>query len=565
MISKKSIFSKSIFKRDFLYSLVFMAMNFLGFYFFLSNRILEILNTRNFEKVSILNELKNTLVIDGTVDIFILFSIPIIISVVLFNYIYSQEKIDFYHSMPINRKSLFFTKSLVAFLAMCIPLLLIAIINFLIMKNNNHFTNNSQNGFLLQINAMWFLKTFVLEMFIFSISSFIGMFSGMKISHAIFSLISFFLPVMIPLIIFQNLEYWVIGFSAQNARTILDPMGKHIDVMFNNSTKIEDLVLFFLTSIVILFLSYLVYKNRKSEYVQEAVVFSFFKELFRYGFVFCFALASFLTFRSMSYNPYFTYYIYILIAAYIADAILKQSFNVFEKEFFRKIIIMFACFVILSLSLKIDILGFKKIPDIADVEKVYFGHSYEFERFQAGDYKNKLLYKDRDIFLKDKKNIKRVIDLNQKLIQKQKVNFNKGERRYIAYKMKNGKLKVRQYFCSYGEFKPEISKILNTIEYKKSNYAIFSIKPENIKRIEIQKIEKNNIQKNVQIVDKNEIQKLLISLKNDILNKDEDKTEKTSIVIEFILNQKNDFGDKEYYDLNISDSYKTYYDVLKYF
>lgn len=565
MISKKSIFSKSIFKRDFLYSLVFMAMNFLGFYFFLSNRILEILNTRNFEKVSILNELKNTLVIDGTVDIFILFSIPIIISVVLFNYIYSQEKIDFYHSMPINRKSLFFTKSLVAFLAMCIPLLLIAIINFLIMKNNNYFTNNSQNGFLLQINAMWFLKTFVLEMFIFSISSFIGMFSGMKISHAIFSLISFFLPIMIPLIIFQNLEYWVIGFSAQNARTILDPMGKHIDVMFNNSTKIEDLVLFFLTSIVILFLSYLVYKNRKSEYVQEAVVFSFFKELFRYGFVFCFALASFLTFRSMSYNPYFTYYIYILIAAYIADAILKQSFNVFEKEFFRKIIIMFACFVILSLSLKIDILGFKKIPDIADVEKVYFGHSYEFERFQAGDYKNKLLYKDRDIFLKDKKNIKRVIDLNQKLIQKQKVNFNKGERRYIVYKMKNGKLKVRQYFCSYGEFKPEISKILNTIEYKKSNYAIFSIKPENIKRIEIQKIEKNNIQKNVQIVDKNEIQKLLISLKNDILNKDEDKTEKTSIVIEFILNQKNDFGDKEYYDLNISDSYKTYYDVLKYF
>lgn len=565
MISKKSIFSKSIFKRDFLYSLVFMAMNFLGFYFFLSNRILEILNTRNFEKVSILNELKNTLVIDGTVDIFILFSIPIIISVVLFNYIYSQEKIDFYHSMPINRKSLFFTKSLVAFLAMCIPLLLIAIINFLIMKNNNYFTNNSQNGLLLQINAMWFLKTFVLEMFIFSISSFIGMFSGMKISHAIFSLISFFLPIMIPLIIFQNLEYWVIGFSAQNARTILDPMGKHIDVMFNNSTKIEDLVLFFLTSIVILFLSYLVYKNRKSEYVQEAVVFSFFKELFRYGFVFCFALASFLTFRSMSYNPYFTYYIYILIAAYIADAILKQSFNVFEKEFFRKIIIMFACFVILSLSLKIDILGFKKIPDIADVEKVYFGHSYEFERFQAGDYKNKLLYKDRDIFLKDKKNIKRVIDLNQKLIQKQKVNFNKGERRYIVYKMKNGKLKVRQYFCSYGEFKPEISKILNTIEYKKSNYAIFSIKPENIKRIEIQKIEKNNIQKNVQIVDKNEIQKLLISLKNDILNKDEDKTEKTSIVIEFILNQKNDFGDKEYYDLNISDSYKTYYDVLKYF
>lgn len=565
MISKKSIFSKSIFKRDFLYSLVFMAMNFLGFYFFLSNRILEILNTRNFEKVSILNELKNTLVIDGTVDIFILFSIPIIISVVLFNYIYSQEKIDFYHSMPINRKSLFFTKSLVAFLAMCIPLLLIAIINFLIMKNNNYFTNNSQNGFLLQINAMWFLKTFVLEIFIFSISSFIGMFSGMKISHAIFSLISFFLPIMIPLIIFQNLEYWVIGFSAQNARTILDPMGKHIDVMFNNSTKIEDLVLFFLTSIVVLFLSYLVYKNRKSEYVQEAVVFSFFKELFRYGFVFCFALASFLTFRSMSYNPYFTYYIYILIAAYIADAILKQSFNVFEKEFFRKIIIMFACFVILSLSLKIDILGFKKIPDIADVEKVYFGHSYEFERFQAGDYKNKLLYKDRDIFLKDKKNIKRVIDLNQKLIQKQKVNFNKGERRYIVYKMKNGKLKVRQYFCSYGEFKPEISKILNTIEYKKSNYAIFSIKPENIKRIEIQKIEKNNIQKNVQIVDKNEIQKLLISLKNDILNKDEDKTEKTSIVIEFILNQKNDFGDKEYYDLNISDSYKTYYDVLKYF
>lgn len=90
------------------------------------NTIIEIMNLST-DKTEILsfNNI-SALTLLGT------FILPIIISICLFNYIYKKKSVDFINSMPINRKNIFITNTILGIIIMVLTLLLNSILTLIV-------------------------------------------------------------------------------------------------------------------------------------------------------------------------------------------------------------------------------------------------------------------------------------------------------------------------------------------------------------------------------------------------------------------------------------------------
>ena len=63
----------------------------------------------------------------STINLIGIYVLPVIISICLFNYIYKKKSVDFINSMPISRKSIYFT-NLIAGILIFISMLLVNVI-----------------------------------------------------------------------------------------------------------------------------------------------------------------------------------------------------------------------------------------------------------------------------------------------------------------------------------------------------------------------------------------------------------------------------------------------------
>ena len=112
--------------------------------------------------------------------------LPVIISICLFNYIYKKKSVDFINSMPISRKSIFFTNTIfgiLIFLSMLIINLLLMLILTLIF--------NIPIPFSMMFDYLWYW--FIVYIFSFSATNLAMSVSGNAITQVVVTLLLVFL------------------------------------------------------------------------------------------------------------------------------------------------------------------------------------------------------------------------------------------------------------------------------------------------------------------------------------------------------------------------------------
>ena len=122
----------------------------------------------------------------STINLIGIYILPVIISICLFNYIYKKKSVDFINSMPISRKSIFFT-NLISGILIFTSMLLVNVIVILVLT----LIFNLQIPFMMLIDYFFFFL--LVYIFVFSITNVAMSISGNAITQIIVTVILTFL------------------------------------------------------------------------------------------------------------------------------------------------------------------------------------------------------------------------------------------------------------------------------------------------------------------------------------------------------------------------------------
>lgn len=190
------LFNINYFKQNLKKSKVVLSI-FIGLIPILNTIILLMMITTNRNYVLDFYEL-------STINLIGIYILPVIISICLFNYIYKKKSVDFINSMPISRKSIYFTNLLSGILIFT-SMLLVNVIVISVLT----IIFNLQIPFMMLIDYFFFFL--LVYIFVFSITNVAMSISGNAITQIIVTVILTFLIPFISsyynLMITNNVDY----------------------------------------------------------------------------------------------------------------------------------------------------------------------------------------------------------------------------------------------------------------------------------------------------------------------------------------------------------------------
>lgn len=344
----------------------------------------------------------------------------IIIAVSIFAYLEKENSCSFFHSLPLTRESLYSTNMLTGLIFMYIPNIL-AIVTSLILLGKYEGVPKALLALLLMLTLeelyfysfavlcmiiighivtapiIYGICMFIVNLFVDLINSFISSFYfgvsdySIEKPHGILSVLS-------PIDIFEEADFYSI---VENDKV----------VGFESRNLLFTVLLSLITTIVIIAISVICYRIRKSEAAGDVVAIGFIRPVFRWvfgigiGFILSYAITD--SFKPYSnYDDFYTVVFVILFivltnCAYLgAQMILKKNFNIFGS-----VKIEWPIFAVVSTVLVISVTLFgqkveRNLPDAKDVECVEL-----------------YMYNTDACIITDAELINRLIETNRELIE----------------------------------------------------------------------------------------------------------------------------------------------------
>lgn len=385
--------------------------------------------------------------------LFIIFVLPVLVSILLFKYTNEEKSSSFIHGLPISKRKLYITNILTGIVMYVIPFLVNLIIILLL--------NLGEMGKYLQfVDIMkWFGVCMLYNTMFFAFATFIGTFCASKISHGLLTYILMYAPVGILVLtstIVEDILYGFKGFSSNLEEFTKLPFIKIIEDFREMSAyylsqtikfEVSTIIIYIIAIIIMLILGYFIYKKRKLEITKEFIAFKGIRSFVKYAATFLVNLLSYMYFYYVmdahKIQTLLASFIITLIAYLIIEMILKKTYKVFKSiiGFIIYAVIITIAFVILNTGA----FGYEtRIPKVEDVQEVSFE------------------VRNETINFKEKQNIENIINLQQKIVDEKKKGYNEYT---LEYKLKDGRKIVRKYDISNSLYKEELNKILTSNEY----------------------------------------------------------------------------------------------------
>jgi ABC-2 type transport system permease protein len=486
-------------------------------------------------------------------------TVPVLMGVLLFRYLHSKQDSDFIHSLPVRRSALYHQHLAAGAVLIIVPVA----INALILLGLNSLTGIG-GYFTITHLLSWIGIMLFLSLFMFLATVFTAMITGMLSMHLVLTYIFVLLPAGFMLLLIFNISTILAGFPVEYYLDI--SLAKYSPIsyfwFFRGDMKLSWIVLtvYIAVGILLYIAANWLYIHRSLEATSQAVVYSFMRPLFRYGVMFCSMMAGGLFFYTMSFSFGWVVIGYIggsLAGFVIAESILRKTWKVFNN---LKAYLFFVAFLVIVFGTMYFVKGtyVNNIPNVSEVERVYFGDSYGYEDsdwFTLGT--EPLYFTDKHDIALVQQIQKRIIDLGDVQYESQ---LEDTYPLFIAYELENGD-KVTRYY-TYSLEDPEILRLQKEIEssanYKHANSPVFNLKPEEVYKIDV---ESNAIKKSSSsVTDRETILTLIDAIKKDI------EASEPRVNTEAVPLYKLELFTSEYDDYLLAefdDTYKNTINVLK--
>ncbi|MBU3127816.1 DUF6449 domain-containing protein [Clostridium tagluense] len=433
--------------------------------------------------------------------------IPVLTAILLFRYIQSKKSVDMIHCLPIKRVKLYDNHIFIGILLLIVPVIITAL-SALLLKGALGL-NTAGIHFTVKNVISWAGITILFNTFIFLLSVFVGMFTGLSAAQGILTYIFLFLPMGLTTLITYNLNFFVYGVASDYyTRSGIDFFSPITKYLAHEPIVFMDIMVYIIFCIIFYLAARFAYHKRSLEAASNAIAFNHLQPVFKYGITFCCMLVGGIYFRINHYWITFGYVIASLFGYIIAEIIITKSLKIFRN---MKGYLLYAMVILIVIvGANFDIIGYeKRIPALENIESIYMDNSFY------------LLNEKEDIQIplySETGNFNNIENLHKKLIADKKTlkNYsNSNEQVCLLYNLKGGKQIKRQYKIPSQMYEEYLKPIYESKEYKKNHNSILNTDYKSIDKISINPDHTN---KNVTITNPIQIKEAIKILKNEVLS-----------------------------------------------
>ncbi|WP_025950269.1 DUF6449 domain-containing protein [Geobacillus thermocatenulatus] len=442
--------------------------------------------------------------------------VPILAAAGVLRYMHEKRSADFIHSLPILRTELLAGQMLLGWLFLAVPLVLTALIAMGCLRGLDLPWPIGAGDV-----GRWLGETLVVETVIFALGVMVGVLVGQSIVHIVLTNIALFFPTGIMVLLFSNMPLWLYGFpdGYYLSEKLMDwALPIRYAMLTDQAMSAGEIGMLLLLSLLFFSLSIWLYERRPTEAAGQALAFTVLRPLFVYGVAFCMCLTGGFYFGQVGDGwgwTIFGYVAFSFVGYVIAQMVVMKTWRVFHK--WKGYVAFAAAMTVLFLAVRLDPIGYvSRVPELADIEKVYFGQSVmnwqspnmmerEFEAF--------------DQFLHTKDNIKAVRALHAQLVHDQPIpsRFGNIQPIVIGYVLKDGTRLIRRYQVPIEAYMPYFQRIMGSKEYKQQYYLLLRPGYSPIRQVTIRNVETGRPV--VVLADPKEIESFLEAIKQDLWQK----------------------------------------------
>ena len=472
------------------------------------------------------NQSENLFFILPGFQVFLMFAIPTLLAIFLFRFLQVKQSADYLHSLPIKRETMFHQQLILGLLLLVLPVFFTSIILFIL----SGFLDGNE---LLSFWSIlyWMLMTLLINIFVLMAGVFVGMFTGMSVLQGILLYIMLLFPAGVTVLIFMNLEYFLFGFTAEyylnkNIEKMI-PFYRVGEMMYQPFTA-QDIYIYLILIVVFYVISLVVYKKRDVEAANQAIAFSSLRPIFKYGVTLCFMLVGGLYFGETRSNELgwilFGYISASLLGYAVAEIVLQKTWRIANR--WKGYLYFAGTMLIVGIILQLDPIGYeKRLPDIQEVNRVYFGESVYFIEERRNnevdwvDVQGKA-FGERLYFYKNNESITKIQELHGQLLNDKANLKNKANHFtrpvYFGYEMENGKMIIRKYNFPRENYLSTYQAIIDTNEHRENFYPLLRIT--DLSDLEFIHFQSYRYNKSLTISDKLKLEQLHVILQEEMRN-----------------------------------------------
>ena len=328
----------------------------------------------------------------------------VLAAMAVWSWLYTARSAGFMHTLPMDRGTIFLTSAASGLAILLIPYVVTGGLTCLVLLCFGIFP---PLAVLQTISA-----ALGYTLFYFASATFAAMITSNLFAMPVFYFIGHFFAVILQILLEWFAGSLIFGYAGSDdlSLTFLSPTVAFYRYMEINSTHLADgsreitfhglwiIWAYAAVGLVLLALSFWLYRLRHTESAGEVVAYRPLKPIFRYGVALCFALTLGMMLYEIFWNNNFSAGLYSdvvplsvcmilagLVGYYVSSMLLTKSHKVFKGSG-RGVAVTAALVVLLCAGVYFDILGLgRRIPDAGDVQRVYLHIDGEAVRVEAGD------------------------------------------------------------------------------------------------------------------------------------------------------------------------------------
>ncbi|WP_342438519.1 DUF6449 domain-containing protein [Paenibacillus sp. FSL L8-0436] len=464
--------------------------------------------------------------IGGDMQVFFIATLPVVAGLFLFRFLQSKPSSDLWHSLPLRREHLLAAHTWSGLILLLLPVWLTAAVTAIVAPLDG-------NRYIYQGADVWewCLTVTLLTLFLFVFTTFVGICTGQTILQGVVVYILLVLPSALLMLTSMHLNRYLYGYSGgynDEYRMVNWSPVLQIVRLSNAYDRVStgEKWIYFVITLLVIMLSFVLYRKRHSEKAGQAIAFTYFNPLFKAGVMFCAMLVSVSYFGNV--KPQQTGWLIggciagALIGYVVAEMIIRKTWQIMTRRVFAD----FAAYtILLGLLLYVPVTGItgyeSRVPAADKVTAAYAGSNFWMltEPGQGPMGVQNRSYEEKEVFNEDKSYIEAVRKLHQALVtvrpgeEERSLGNSIGSRQFsIAYQLKNGRQMLRSYWIPSAGFEPELKAIMENKEFKRNEYMLSRL-GDNVESLRI-----SNKNKAVSISDPQEVKEFKEILKREILN-----------------------------------------------
>ncbi len=443
------------------------------------------------EKESLLNRVArfpdtatSTLLNDAGMFI-LLVGAAVLLGIAMFRYMQNVRSATLMHALPTKRRELYCSSLLSGFILLAIPILLNAVILFLMGLAGSYGPVLSPL-FILD----WIGGQLLTGAAVFCFTFFVGVLTGSSIAQFVFTFVFCFLPLGLMGLFSYLLEDWLFAFTNNGIDQVIEFLLKITPMYYPQFLHREPIWWIpVLAGVYILLFSSLglfLYHKRDTERAGDVAAFNFMRPLFLYGVSFCVMLLGVAFVRAVgNYDDapnVLVMLLFALLGYCVAKALLIKSFRIFP--YYKGYVVFAVVLLLLYTAVECNWFGYgTRIPETEQIAKAYIGYHYTYDWYGEDDlYGDHTQYAD----FTDKESIEVIRNLQRSAIDAgrlmKKEATAQGKRQiYFSYLTKSGRSITRVYYMN-----PQTPfELFSSPAAKDSMYENIRQHPERIKYIDV--------------------------------------------------------------------------------